>query len=598
MLNVSLFKTQKLGDILIQEHKIDARQLEFALAESKKSNIRLGEAIINLRFLSEDEILDALSVQFNIRKVSLSKIALDPTVISHIIPENAARKFKIVPLGLSDNMLTIALSDPLNIAATDMLEKFAEKKGYEIEIVLAKEFEINKTIDYVYLAKSAPISTVEIDVTSSRPFSYDSDGGVGDTESRNVQFYSFAKPLSQEDYESQKNANEQQIPDSNIIEIVNNIIITAVKNRASDIHVEPLKEHLIVRERIDGELFETNRFSISILNAVISRIKIMANMDIAERRIPQDSRIDMTIEDKELDMRISVIPTVKGEKAVFRILDKASKMFKISEQSTDPKYKSDVLKLIHKKYGLFLITGPTGSGKTTTAYSVINELNTPNKNIITVEDPVEYIVEYLNQIEVNRKGGVSFPGALRSVLRQDPDIILVGEIRDEETARIAVQAALTGHFVISTLHTQDASNTISRLVDMGIEPFLLSSAITGIIGQRLIKKLCDNCKKPYKPDSQVIADLGLPVDEDYTFYKEEGCMMCNKTGFHGRIGIMELLIPSDNIKRLIMERADAGQIRNSAIIEDGFLTLRRVGLKEVIKGVTTLEEVLTATQDI
>ncbi len=323
----------------------------------------------------------------------------------------------------------------------------------------------------------------------------------------------------------------------------------------------------------------------------------MANMDIAEKRNPQDSRFDINIGGKAMDIRVSVVPTINGEKAVLRLLDKSSNVLKISKLSIDKNEKEKILQIIRKKYGLFLITGPTGSGKTTTAYSIIVELNTINKNIVTVEDPVEYKIKYVNQIEVNKKGGLGFTNALRSVLRQDPDIIFVGEIRDEETARIAIQAALTGHFVISTLHTQDSLNAISRLVDMGIEPFLISSSIEGIIGQRLVKRLCDNCKQPYLPDQKLIEDIGLPVGGNFKFYKEVGCSLCRGTGFYGRLSIREILILDRSIQKLIIEKADTSQMR-SAAIKNGFVPLRMAGIKEVINGITTLEEVFQATQNI
>jgi type II secretory ATPase GspE/PulE/Tfp pilus assembly ATPase PilB-like protein len=383
----------------------------------------------------------------------------------------------------------------------------------------------------------------------------------------------------------------------NIIKLVNDIIFSASKNRASDIHIEPLTDGMIVRERIDGELIESKRIPPQFLNPVIARIKIMANMDIAEKRNPQDSRFDINIGEKNIDVRVSVIPTINGEKAVFRLLDKSSKVSKVSELPMDKNDKEKILKIIYKKYGLFLITGPTGSGKTTTAYSMVAELNSINKNIVTVEDPVEYKIRYINQIEVNQKGGVGFPDALRAVLRQDPDIILVGEIRDEETARIAIQAALTGHFVISTLHTQDASSAISRLTDMGIEPFLISSSIAGIVGQRLVKKLCDSCKQAYAPEPELLKELGLPAGANFKFYRETGCDLCRGTGFHGRLSIQEILVPTRGVQKLVIEKADAAQIR-SAAIKDGFVPLRMAGIKKVIEGVTTLEEVLQATQDI
>ncbi|MDA8158062.1 MAG: GspE/PulE family protein [Deltaproteobacteria bacterium] len=579
----NLSKTKKLGEILIDAGLLNATQLETALTEGKKRNLRLGSALTALGILSEDNILDALSSQIGLKKIDLSKLIIDPAV-GRLISEGLSRQFKMVGISLADGILTVALSDPLNVFATDALKR---NINYNIDIVLAKEHDISKSIDFVWTAKDL-----------SKAASYQN---VVPTDNKNFTGLA-ARQAGAADFSSSPSASAAvkevlQSEDVNIIKLVNDIIFSASKSRASDIHIEPLSDEMIVRERIDGELTEARRIPFQFLNPVIARIKIMANMDIAEKRNPQDSRFDINAGEKNLDVRVSVVPTINGEKAVFRLLDKTSKVNKVSELPLDKNDKEKILKIIYRKYGLFLITGPTGSGKTTTAYSMIAELNSINKNIITVEDPVEYKIRYINQIEANQKGGMGFPDALRAVLRQDPDIILVGEIRDEETARIAIQAALTGHFVISTLHTQDSSSAISRLADMGIEPFLISSSIAGIIGQRLVKRLCDSCKEAYAPEPELLKELGLPAGVNFKFYEEKGCDLCRGTGFHGRISIQEILTPSRNVQKLIIEKADAAQIRNAAI-KEGFVPLRMAGLKKVIEGVTTLEEVLQATQDI
>ena len=579
----NLSKTKKLGEILIDAGLLNPTQLETALAEGKKRNLRLGSALTALGILSEDNILDALSSQIGLKKIDLSKLIIDPAA-GRLISEGLSRQFKMVGISLADGILTVALSDPLNVFAADALKRHID---YNIDIVLAKEHDISKAIDFVWTAKdiSKAASHQNVIPADNKNFT---GLASGQTAAAGFPYSPSASAAVKEVLQSE---------DVNIIKLVNDIIFSASKSRASDIHIEPLSDEMIVRERIDGELIEARRIPFQFLNPVIARIKIMANMDIAEKRNPQDSRFDINAGEKNLDVRVSVVPTINGEKAVFRLLDKASKVNKVSELPLDKNDKEKILKIIYRKYGLFLITGPTGSGKTTTAYSMIAELNSINKNIITVEDPVEYKIRYINQIEANQKGGMGFPDALRAVLRQDPDIILVGEIRDEESARIAIQASLTGHFVISTLHTQDSSSAISRLADMGIEPFLISSSIVGIIGQRLVKKLCDTCKQAYAPEPALLKELGLPAGVNFKFYEEKGCDLCMGTGFRGRINIQEILTPSRNVQKLIIEKADAAQIRNAAI-KDGFVPLRMAGLKKVIEGVTTLEEVLQATQDI
>ncbi len=582
----NLLKSKKLGEILVDSKLLNPTQLEYALNEAKKRNMRLGTALVSLNILSEDNIINALSQQLGIKKIELSKIAIDPA-IGKILPEALSKQFKMVAINLSDNILTVVVSDPLNVFAGDALKKAV---NYDIEIAVAREHEILRAIDFVYSAKDI----IKADDSEHIALNLSKEPQKNTTGVTSAASSVFGASAGNDDINKEIIESE----DINIIKLVNDIIVSASKNRASDIHIEPLEDEILIRERIDGELFETKKLPKQFINPLIARIKIISNMDIAEKRNAQDSRFNITLSGKELDIRVSILPTINGEKAVLRILDKSSKINKISESSyIDDITKGKILKLINKKYGLFLITGPTGSGKTTTAYSILSELNKINKNLVTVENPVEYKIKYINQVEANLKGGMSFADILRSVLRQDPDIILVGEIRDIETAKIAIQASLTGHFVISTLHTQDASSTISRLIDMQIEPFLIASAIVGIIGQRLLKKLCDKCKEPYEPSAELLKELGLPENKTVYFYKEKGCPECRGTGFRGRIPIYELLVPDDNIQKLILEKADASLIRNMAV-KNGFITLRRYGIIKALEGLTTIEEVLQATQDI
>jgi len=583
----SLLKSKKLGEILVDSKLLNPTQLEYALTEAKKRNMRLGTALVSLNILSEDDIINALSQQLGIKKIDLSKIAIDPAV-GKILPEALSKQFKMVAINLSNNILTVVLSDPLNVFAGDALKKAV---NFDIEIAVAREHEILRAIDFLYSAKDIiKADNSEHIALNLNKEPQKSTTGVGAASVASSVFAaSSGNDINKEIIESE---------DIDIIKLVNDIIVSALKNRASDIHIEPLEDEILIRERIDGELFEIKKLPKQFINPLIARIKIISNMDIAEKRNAQDSRFNITLSGKELDIRVSILPTINGEKAVLRILDKSSKINKISESSyIDVITKGKILKLINKKYGLFLITGPTGSGKTTTAYSILSELNKINKNLVTVENPVEYKIKYINQVEANLKGGMSFADILRSVLRQDPDIILVGEIRDIETAKIAIQASLTGHFVISTLHTQDASSTISRLIDMQIEPFLIASAIVGIIGQRLLKKLCDKCKEPYEPNAELLKELGLQENKTVYFYKEKGCPECRGTGFKGRIPIYELLVPDNSIQKLILEKADASLIRNTAV-KNGFITLRKYGIIKALEGLTTIEEVLQATQDI
>jgi type IV pilus assembly protein PilB len=582
----NLLKSKKLGEILVASGLLNPTQLEYALAEAKKRNIRLGTAIISLNILSEDEIINALSQQLSIKKIDLSKIAIDPA-IGKILPEALAKQFKMVAISLSKNVLTVVLSDPLNVFAGDALKKAVNT---DIEIAVAREQEILRAIEFVYSAKDIIKAGNSEYIALNLNMESQKSGTAAAASSVSSVFNAPAgNEINKEIIESE---------DINIIKLVNELIVSASVNKASDIHIEPLEDEILIRERIDGELFETKKLPKQFMNPLIARIKIISNMDIAEKRNAQDSRFNIILSGKELDIRVSILPTINGEKAVLRILDKSSRINKISESSyIDNITKDKLLKLINKKYGLFLLTGPTGSGKTTTAYSILSELNKINKNLVTVENPVEYKIKYINQVEANLKGGMSFANILRSVLRQDPDIIFVGEIRDIETAKIAIQASLTGHFVISTIHTQDASSTISRLMDMEIEPFLIASAVVGVVGQRLLKKLCDKCKEPYEPDVKLIKELDLPENKTVYFYKENGCPECRGTGFKGRIPIYELLVPDNKIQKLILEKADASLIRSTAV-KNGFTTLRKCGIIKALEGLTTIEEVLQATQDI
>ncbi|MBC8588459.1 GspE/PulE family protein [Paratissierella segnis] len=492
------------------------------------------------------------------KRVDLDKYDINQEAVISI-PENIARKYKLVGIDIKDNVLIVAMVDPLNIFAKDDVKLFTKM---DIEPMMATAEEINKIIDKFY----SGVSTKKV----LEEFSESEIGFIdnGDIEEEEV----------------------SEVATAPIVRLINSIIEQAVRTRASDIHIEPYQDEIRVRFRIDGDLREIMTLPRANLSAIVTRIKIIGKMDIAEKRIPQDGRIESKIGDKEIDMRISSLPTVYGEKMVIRLLDKSNFNFSKEGLGLSKKNLSIFNNILSQPYGMILATGPTGSGKTTTLYTVLKELNVTEKNVITVEDPVEYKLNGVNQVNVNKKTGLTFATGLRSILRQDPDIIMVGEIRDNETAEIAVRAAITGHLVLSTLHTNDSPSTIARLIDMGIEPYLVSSAVIGVVSQRLVKVLCDKCKMPYEIDYTEKRMLGMPIDEKITLFRPTGCNSCNQ-GFRGRTAVHEIMPIDESIRRLIDSNATTDNIREKAI-EEGMTTLFQSALDLALQGKTTFSEVM------
>lgn len=561
-------KAKKIGELLVDAGLITLSQLEEALNVSQKTGARLGRTLVNMGAVTEEGIARALAQQFNISYISLSGIIIDPQIV-RLIPEMLARRYKVIPFAKEGSNLKVAMVDPLNVFAIDDLKKAS---NCQIFPSVVTETEIQNAIDQHY----------------------------GMTGSLNE----IAKRLEGTEIELLK--GEEEMPEkleriaseASVIQLVNLMISQSVMERASDIHIEPDEDTLRVRMRIDGVLHEMSNLSLKLHPAVASRVKILGNLNIAEKRLPQDGRFNIKIGNSDIDIRVSTLPTMFGEKVVMRLLNKSALILKLEELTPMHDTLSILKKMVKKPFGMILLTGPTGSGKTTTAYTILNMINSMDKNIVTVEDPIEYHLKIINQVQVNPKVGITFATALRHILRQDPDIVMIGEIRDRETAEIAIHAALTGHLVISTIHTNNAVGTISRLIDMGIEPFLISSAITCLVGQRLIGAVCPKCKAPYQPSPNMLKDLGIAVtDKPFTFYRGEGCNVCKGTGLKGRLGIFEVLVINETVRRMIIEKKDVGAIL-SASMKEGFRTLRYEGLRAVVNGHTTIEEVLQATQEI
>jgi len=558
---------KKLGDLLVEVGLLDENQLNNAIKIQKKTGEKLGKILVKEGYLTEEQIIEALEFQLGIPHIDMKKVFIDANV-AKLIPESMAKRHVAIPIKKENDSIFVAMTDPLNIFAIDDIKLVTK---LDVKPLIASEDGILKAIDRVFGKEEAE---------------------------RAVQ--DFKKELSHDNAEDDSNLlkdiSEDEINNAPAVRLVNSIIEQAVKNRASDVHIEPTENDLRIRFRIDGELHEAMRVFKSTQGPVITRIKIMANMNIAERRIPQDGKIEMNASGKNIDIRVSSLPTIYGEKLVLRILDKSGYIItkdKLGLNSDDMKLFDNLLK--HPN-GIILLTGPTGSGKTTTLYAMLNELNKPDKNIITVEDPVEYTLEGLNQVQVNEKAGLTFASALRSILRQDPDIIMIGEIRDRETAEIAIRSSITGHLVLSTLHTNDSAGAITRLIDMGIEPYLISSSVVGVIAQRLARKICDNCKTEYDASKREKIILGLDTDEPLKLYKSKGCTVCNKTGFRGRVPIYEIMIMTPKIKELTNEKAPADVILNEAV-SNGMNTLKESAKKLVLSGVTTVDEMLRLTYD-
>ncbi len=561
-------KARKIGELLLESELITPAQLDEALRVSRQKDERIGTVIVDLGFVSESNIAKILAKQYGIPSVMLSEVIIEPHVLK-IIPELMAKRRKVMPISIEDKNLSVAMIDPLDVFAIDEMRKVS---GCNILPCVTTDTEFKNALEKYYGTKSSLDEVI-----------------------RKVKVPEIE--LTKEEEELPKTL-EKIGSDASVIQLVNLLIAQAAREGASDLHIEPDREILRIRMRIDGILRVVSKLELKLHSAVISRLKIMGELDIAEKRLPQDGRFDVKVGQSDIDIRLSTLPIIFGEKAVLRLLDKSKGILKM-EQLTPMKDTLSVLNsVIRRPYGMILLTGPTGSGKTTTAYALLNILNSITKNIVTVEDPVEYNIDVINQLQVNPKAGITFATALRHILRQDPDIIMVGEVRDRETAEIAIHAALTGHIVISTLHTNTAIGTIFRLLDMGIEPFLISSAITCIVGQRLIRSICNKCKKPFKPTPEFLANLGIVTAQRLpTLFKGEGCSFCKGSGFKGRFGIYEILVVDQEIKELMLSKSSTKRIFEVAR-KKGFRTLRQEGMRAVLGGHTTCEELLQATQEV
>jgi len=552
----------KLGELLVYSGKITQKQLRQALETQKESGRKLGEIIIDKGWASENEVMGVLENQMGIESFDIKEEVIEPE-IPKLITENLARRYSAVPVKVVGNKLKVAMYDPLNIFAIEDIEIAT---GLKIEPVLSSKKDIIGAIDQ-YFGKQTAEKAIEDFVKE-----YNEDKNAG---------------LDEESLEAIKNAP--------VVRLVNSIIKQALKSRASDIHIEPLKDTLRIRFRIDGQLQEIMSPSKNTLSALVTRIKIIAGLNIAEKRQPQDGRVQMEIDGRNIDLRISILPTVHGEKTVIRLLDSANALLTKEElgfTETNLRLFNNILDIPN---GIILVTGPTGSGKSTTLYSILNDFNKIDTNIVTVEDPVEYKLDGVNQVQVNTKAKLTFANGLRSILRQDPDIIMIGEIRDAETAEIAVRAAITGHIVLSTIHTNDAPSTIMRLADMGIKPFLITTSVKGIVAQRLARTICSNCKKAHtitEEEKEI-----LKIDENITLYKGEGCQKCYNTGYKGRTAVNEIMKVTGTIRNLVDKDATTDEIRQAAL-EEGMVSLRENCKELVIRGVTTVEEMLRVAYTI
>jgi len=548
-----------LGALLIDEGLLTEAQLDAALTEQTRSGKPLGRLLIEQGTISEAELVRTLARQIGLEFVDLADWTIDGSV-SSLVSEALARRYQAIPIGWEDGKLVVAMADPSNVFAVDDIRALA---GADVRTVVATASQILETIERLFRV----------------------DGEVDEI---------MQAATDEADDEVDLSSISEVLEDAPIVKFVNLLVNQAVNDRASDIHVEPTEGDLRIRFRIDGVLHEVMRSPRSIQAGVISRLKVMADINIAERRVPQDGRITMKINGRPIDLRVATLPTVYGEKVVMRILDKGQAVLKLEDLGFLPESLSRFETSYRKPYGTILVTGPTGSGKSTTLYATLNLLNSPDRNIITVEDPVEYRLPGINQVQINQKAGLTFAGALRSILRADPDIVLVGEIRDKETAVIGIEAALTGHLVLSTLHTNDAASTPMRLVEMGVEPFLVTSALDAVVAQRLARKLCDKCKEPYQPTEAELVEAAWPMedmgDEWPTINRAKGCTACGRTGYRGRFGVHEVMLVTEEIERLIIERRSTEDIQKVALMQ-GMISLREDGLRKVALGQTSLEEI-------
>lgn len=547
------------GKLLLEAGMVTEEQLNEAIEEQKHSGKKLGEILKEKGFISQEDIIQVLEFQLGIPHLNLERIDIDEEAVKKI-PENIAKRHGIIPVKINENKIVLAMSDPLNIFAIDDVKIYT---GMDVILNIASPDDISKAITRYYSKQEA--------VLVAEQFTKEIGIDIKPDESL-----------------------DEMVNSAPIVKLVNSVIEQAIKSRASDIHIEPQENYIKVRCRIDGQLQEIMKQDVRLLPAIVTRIKITGNMDIAEKRIPQDGRMTTTVDGNVYDLRLSVLPTIYGEKTVIRITSKTSFVKDKSQLGFYPDDMEKFSGILQNPHGIILVTGPTGSGKSTTLYAAVKDLNRPDVNIITVEDPVESKIEGINQVQVNTKAGLTFASALRSILRQDPDIILVGEIRDGETANIAISAAITGHLVLSTLHTNDAPSSISRLTDMGIEPFLIGSSIVGILAQRLVRKVCPKCSEEYIPNNyekKILKEMNIQNVDSIKLINGAGCAYCGHTGYRGRLGVYEILTITPRIRELINTGANSSAIKQAAV-EEGLITLKANCVRLVLDGKTTVSEML------
>ncbi len=562
----------RLGDLFVSEGLITEEQLQEGLAEARKERSRLGYALVKLGFVAEEELTRMLAKQYRVPAVDLDKVVVDPKILK-LVRGDMAYKHLVLPLRKVGRTLTVAMVNPTDLGAIDDL-KFVTR--LDIEPVIVGEYTLRKHIEKYYETADDRMAEILEDLV---------EGEV--------------EILEKAEEEVSVAALQAEVDQAPVVKFINGLLTDAVMKGVSDIHIEPYEKELRVRYRIDGALQEIMKPPMKMKAAITSRVKILADLNIAERRVPQDGRIKLKMKNRVVDFRVSTLPVIFGEKIVMRILDKGNLTFDLSKFGFEPKAEKDFMDAIANPYGMVLVTGPTGSGKTTTLYSALSKVNTEDVNIMTAEDPVEYNLHGINQVLVRNEIGMSFAAALKAFLRQDPNIIMVGEIRDLETGGTAIKAALTGHLVLSTLHTNDAPSTVTRMIDMGLEPFNVASALNLVTAQRLLRRICLDCKKETTYSEEYLKAAKIPLDwaEKITFYKGDGCERCGGSGYKGRQGLYEVMAMSPRLRKLIMQEVGTDELRDAAI-EEGMLTLRMDGLKKLERGITTLEEVVKETAAI
>ncbi len=556
---------QRISTLLVLQRVATKDQVDKLVTEASRNGKSFAHLLIDRGIISEAKLVELLASELGLPTISLAKFRIDPEV-ARLIPERLARQYNLVAISKSSERMTVAMADPLNIFAIDDLKALTQ---VAIDPVLTSSTEIHRALEQVYATRLAAAEPA-----TAPP---GSDDETLDT--------AVALLLHE-------GATENEVP---VVRVINLMVIEAMRLHASDIHLEPMQKGLRVRYRIDGRLIEVHQLPKAVQNLVLTRLKIMSGVDITEWRLPQDGRFKVRLEEREVDFRVSILPITNGGKVVLRLLDQRNLSIGLDHLGFLPESIEQFKVAVKRPYGMILVTGPTGSGKSTTLYSVLNQLNQPVKKLITIEDPVEYQVEGITQIQVNAEIGLTFASGLRSMLRQSPDVVMIGEIRDFETADIAMKASLTGQLVLSTLHTNDAASAVSRLVDMGVEPFLVASSVSLIEAQRLVRKLCLKCREPFEPDPTLLAQLDVQPSKEATFYRAVGCRFCNGVGYRGRMGIIEVITIDERVRELIVSRAQSWEIKTYAVKELGMVPLRQDGLRKVEKGVTSLEEVVAVT---